>query len=83
MNLEETLARWQRIKQLQAAGNASSDDRAFFRQDPDGFRLCGMRVDEETLDELLAIMQRKTKIEAEAKREARVAAIKQGQRPAQ
>lgn len=58
MTLEETLERWRQIKRLAESGSAGTDPRAFFRRDPDGYRLCGMRVDAETLDELLAIAAR-------------------------
>lgn len=65
MNLEQTLERWRQIKRLGFAGAASTDDRAFFRKDPDGYRLCGMRVDAETLDELLFIAEQAPKVRAE------------------
>lgn len=65
MNLEQTLDRWKQIKRLADSGVASTDDRAFFRKDADGYRLCAMRVDAETLDQLLAIAAQAPAVRAE------------------
>lgn len=65
MNLEQTLERWRQIKRLGFSGAASTDDRAFFRKDHDGYRLCGMRVDDEALDELLSIADQAPYVRAE------------------
>ena len=62
MNLEQTIAHWRQLCAAAAAGNSTHMPRGLYRPESGGYRLAGMQVDAEALDELLEIAARKEQV---------------------